>query len=35
METVQVPVPEQAPDQPLKVEPDEAKAVKVTEVLEL
>ncbi len=32
MEIVHEPVPEQAPDQPVKVEPAEAVAVKVTEV---
>ena len=36
METVQVPVPEQPePDQPVKVEPPAAAAVKVTEVPEV
>ena len=30
--TVQLPVPEQAPDQPEKVEPAEGEAVRVTEV---
>ena len=33
METVHVPVPVQAPDQPVKVEPAAGAAVKVTEVL--
>ena len=32
--TLQVPVPEQAPLQPMKVEPFDAAAVKVTTVLE-
>jgi len=35
MFTVQVPVPEQAPLQPVKLLPDEATAVKVTEVPEV
>ena len=34
IDTVQVPVPEQAPDQPAKVEPDAAVAVRVTLVPE-
>jgi len=34
MLTVQVPVPEQTPDQPEKVEPEAGEAVKVTEVPE-
>jgi len=34
MFTVQGPVPEQAPDQPEKVEPEASEAVKVTEVPE-
>jgi hypothetical protein len=33
MLTVQVPLPEQAPLQPVKVEPVEAAAVRVTEVV--
>ena len=33
IKTAQLPVPEQAPDQPVKVEPAEAAAVRVTEVL--
>ena len=35
IETVQVPVPEQLPDQPVKVEPEEATAVRITDVPEL
>ena len=35
MVTIQVPVPEQAPDQPAKVEPASGLAVKTTEVPEL
>ena len=33
--TIQLPVPEQAPDQPAKVEPEAGLAVKVTEVPEV
>ncbi len=35
IEIVQAPVPEQAPDQPAKVEPEAGLAVKVTEVPEV